>query len=575
MHARIGRVQASAPGRLVPPGHRFAAASIFVLAFIYILVAFVILKPDATYSIDAVVKLVQARTLLAGRFVESGMQYRGAYIDPDGLFSPLTSPYVFHTPAGTQSIFPTASALLIAPFSPWGLAGVTVPALVSAVLLLCVTWRFARGIEGRWAVPAVLGAATILWFYATSPNEHALSAALTTAALLLALEGAGRRLVAAGLLLGIAATLRDESLLVAPGLVVARWAAGRRTPTALLRDALVMGAAALLPLVSIAALDALVYDRPVSAHLLHAMAPLQRWLPSDIVRSLPALPVIPWGERPDVLVHQWLVGVGTPLEKGVAVAALLAAAGIKRWTGSALGLVVVLGMLAAWRVADVQALVSSPKFVGGLYRLCPFLVFACVPLPAGVSSSKARHVALWTAACYLALAFLGLNTIGGKSFGPRLLFPLLPLLTVAAVESGVAWAARARASRTEGLVGAIALALVATSAVMQFGVALPAWAARNRSDYRTIARVLESTDNVVVIDHPSGLQMTAPFYFDRVVLLAPTRQAAEELSRRLLAARVGFFTVASRFERPVVTFEPYTLAREARDGRLAVQRWAR
>lgn len=48
-------------------------------------------------------------------------------------------------PTGWQSIFPTGAALLWAPFSPWGLAGVTIPALLGACLLLWVTWRFGRG----------------------------------------------------------------------------------------------------------------------------------------------------------------------------------------------------------------------------------------------------------------------------------------------------------------------------------------------------------------------------------------------------------------------------------------------
>jgi hypothetical protein len=549
-------------------------ASIVVLTVAYAVLAFGVLRPDATYSVDATIKVIQARTLLMNRFAESGIPNRGSYIDPEGRFFPLSAPYVFHTSAGWQSIFPTASALLQAPFSPWGLAGATLPALFGACLLLWVTWRFGQGGDGESAVPLLLGLATVLWFYATSPNEHALSAALTTGALLAACAG-GRSIYLAGVLLGLAGTLRDESLLVAPGLVFARYLSGTRSVRLLARQTAVMAGMALLPLAAVAGLDTWVYHRPVSAHLLHAVAPLQRWLPADSVRSLPALPIIPWDERPDVLIHQWLVGLGTPLDKMLVVAALLAAVGIRRWTGSALGLVAVLGWLAAWRAADVAVLTTVPKFVGGLYRLCPFVVFALVPLPTDTRPSRARTLAIATCAAYLALAIFGLNTIGGKSFGPRLLFPMLPLLTVAAAQSIVAWLRRYRDSRLDGAVGGIGMALVAASIVMQFGVALPAWVARNRSDYETIAGVSATTDRIVIVDHVSAVQMTTPFYFDRVVFLATSQRAADGLADLLVRARVGSFSVLSRGEQPSLAFPAFGLENEVREGRLVRQHWRR
>jgi hypothetical protein len=575
MQVPKGDAKAAGPASRRRDTRRRVLAGIAILGAFYAAIAFVVLEPNATYSVDSVVKFVQARTLLANKFLSAGFVNRGAYIDPDGVFFPFTSPYVFRTPTGWQSIFPTASALLLAPFSPWGLAGLTVPALLGALLLLWTTWRFGASTPASWALPWVLGTATILWFYATSPNEHGLAAALTTAALVAALEARERGVVAAGLLLGLAGVFRDEALLVGPGLVVARHLGGTRAPGALIREAAFMGAGALVPLAAMAALDVYAYHRPMSAHLLHAVAPLQRWLPDHAVSHLPALPVIPWSDRPDVLVRQWLLGLGTFLEEGLAAAALAGAVVLRRRTGSALGLVAVLGVLAAARVVDVWALVSLPKFVGGLYRLCPFVVFAFVPLPAGATSSPARRAAIWTTVLYLAFAIVGLNTVGGKSFGPRLLFPLLPLLTVSAVESIASWTARMRAARVDGLVGAIGILMILASVTMQFGVALPAWAMRNALDARAIARVAETMDTIVVIDHPSAVQLTGPFYFDRVVFLATSGSEGERMGARLAAARVTTFTVLSRFERPPVAFSPYGLESEARDGRLVSQRWRR
>jgi hypothetical protein len=554
-------------------GERVAVGSLVALALVYTVIAFGVLKPDATYSIDTTVKYVQARTLLASGFLQSSFENRGAFVDPGGKFLPFTPPYVFPTSTGWQSIFPTASALLWAPFSRWGLAGVTMPALAGACLLLWATWRFGRNGPGEQALPAVLGAGTILWFYATSPNEHGLAAALTTAALIAAVRDGRWSLVAAGFLLGLAGILRDEALLVAPGLVIARYVAGTRSPLKLAAQAALMAGACLVPLLAIAALDSLVYQRPASAHLLHAMPVLQRWLPPESVKGLPALPEFTWGDKADILVQQWLVGVGTPVEKLLVAVALVTAVAVRRWTGSALGLVAVLGGLAAWQIADVVTLLSAPKFVSGLYRLCPFLVFALVPLPKGTTPSPLRRLALATAACYLLLAFAGLGTVGGKSFGPRLLFPLLPLLTVAAVQSIAAWAGRIRTSGVDGTVGAIGITLVGVAVMMQIGVALPAWTVRNRLDYQLIAHVDAANDPVVVLDHPSTVQMTARFYFDRAVFLATTEQTAAELAGLLSRAHVRSMSVVVRG--PLVGYPPFSLLEHVKEGRSFRQRWVR
>jgi len=240
-----------------------------------------------------------------------------------------------------------------------------------------------------------------------------------------------------------------------------------------------------------------------------------------------------------------------------------------------LGLLAVLGWLAVWRVVDVAELTTAPKFVGGLFRLCPFVVFALVPLPRPADGSIARRLSVAACAAYLCVAFFGLNTVGGKSFGPRLLFPMLPLLAVAATQSIAAWLGRFRTSRLEGAVGAIGALLVAVSMGMQFGVALPAWAIRNRGDYMTVARIEASRDRIVVVDHVSAVQMTAPFYFDRVVYLLTSQRAADVVSPLFERALIGRFSVLSRSDEPPLTFPRYVLDEQVADGHFASQRWRR
>jgi hypothetical protein len=80
------------PVRLASRGRRVALASILALTVAYAVLAFGVLEPDATYSVDATIKYIQARTLLVNHFTQSGIPNRGSFIDPDGRFFPLSPP---------------------------------------------------------------------------------------------------------------------------------------------------------------------------------------------------------------------------------------------------------------------------------------------------------------------------------------------------------------------------------------------------------------------------------------------------------------------------------------------------
>jgi hypothetical protein len=80
---------------------------------------------------------------------------------------------------------------------------------------------------------------------------------------------------------------------------------------------------------------------------------------------------------------------------------------------------------------------------------------------------------------------------------------------------------------------------------------------------------------VIVIDNPYSIQLLTSLYRTRVVLLAQNPRTAADVSARLFAARVPSFTLLSRSERPALSFPPFTLRREFRDGRLVVQEWRR
>ncbi len=399
---------------------------------------------------------------------------------------------------------------------------------------------------------------------------------LTTVALARALWGNHRRsLAVAGVLVGVAALFRDESLLVAPGLVAARWLAGRRTPNHLLGDTALMAVGVVAPLALMAIVDSQLYQRPASAHLLHATGPLQQWLPASSAAALPDLVVLSSSQRFEVIVQQWLIGLGTTTQKLQLLGALAIAVALRWTTRSSLGLIAVVGYVLVWRSVDLAALVQAPKFVGGLYRLCPFLLFALLPLPPGIRSSHARRLALLTGGLFLAITFVTINTVGGKPLGPRLLMPIIPLLTIAAWEGIVQWTRQLRVHRGDGVVGLFGVALLFVSVAIEAGSTIPAFVHRNRSDYVSVRRIADAPSRVIVIDNSFSIQIVTPLYRDHVVLLAQGAASATELARRLHVARVPAFTVLSRSDRPLLTFAPYARTSESLTGRLVVQEWRR
>jgi len=213
--------------------------------------------------------------------------------------------------------------------------------------------------------------------------------------------------------------------------------------------------------------------------------------------------------------------------------------------------------------------------VGGLYRLCPFVIFAVLPLPPAIRSSRARRLALVTAALFLAVTFLTINTIGGKPLGPRLLMPIIPLIVLAAWEAIVQWTRQLHARRGDSVVGLLGLGLLLLSVAIEVGSTIPAFALRNHSDYLSVQRIVDARSRILVIDSSYSIQLLTPLYHTHVVLLAQNAATATELATRLYAAREPSFTLLSRAEHPALTFAPYTLLSESRDGRLVVQQWRR
>lgn len=559
---------------------RLAAAGI--VAF-YGVLGLVILAPESVYSGDIGVKFVQARALADHRFMSLDIPFPGEFLDPAREFIPLRPPFVLMTGGTTQAIFPPASAVLQAvAVAAAGFRGLIVLSLVAAAVVLVASSMLAPA-KYELATVIAVGLGGPLWFYAVSGWEHAPAVAFGTAAFACVLRSTAASRSApwiAGALVGAGASLRDEVLLLAPGLLLSIWFRQRGW-----RRIVAAVGGLLMPLAVAAALEVWWFERPAAAHLRHAVHLVQAALhvTEEPNPELPVLRPMTLRERYDTVVTYWTFGRGTDAQIAGFVTALVAALFIRwRWRSS-IGILVWLLAFGVTAAGDLWEVVTLPKWLAGLVRVSPFVVFAVLPIAAGQVrepgvSGEQRSVE-WrpfvfglTALIYLLIAFAGVDTSGGKSLGPRLLLPLLPLLSVSAI---VTMASYLRSPATvDRAVGWVGVALVATAVAIHLGGTIPAYRQRNADDALAIRAAASSSERVVVADDMFTAQLLLPLYDRKIVFLADTIEAGNRLGA-LLAERRTSALVVSRNPAPAIALPPLRPQRTEVRGRMVLQVWRR
>jgi hypothetical protein len=471
----------------------------------------------------------------------------------------------------TQAIFSPVSATLQAlAVAVGGFRGLILLSIAAGAVVLAAAMKLVPLYLAPYVLIAV-GIGGPLWFYSVSGWEHAPAVALGTAAFACALRSSRHSPVAAGLLIGAGATLRDEVLLLAPGLLAVLWLRTRRVRPL---GAAVAGIA--VPLVLAAAIEVFWFDRPLAAHLRHAVHLLQTALHvSDVPNpDVPSLRPFTLRERYETVVWYWLLGYGNDRAIVGFVLAFLAALAMRwRWRTSS-GILLWLCGIAWIAAVDLHEVVTAPKWLAGLLRVSPFVVFAFLPLPRGPGERTWLHGAIaFTAVAYLALAFAGVDTNGGKSLGPRLLLPVLPLLAATAVMAIAAYAQSV--DPIDRWTGRLGITLVVVAVVIHLGGTIPAYYGRNQEDAAAVRAAAASPERVVVADDPFTAQLLFPLYYNKIIFLADSPDAGRRLGARLAEQRIGGALLVSRRPEPITALTPLGLRQSELQGRMVVQHWTR
>ena len=539
------------------------------LALFYAVLGLVILNADAIYSGDIGVKFVQARALAAHNFTSLDLPYPGAFLDPERIFFALRPPFVMAVGAETQAIFPPASSIVQAlAVRVAGVRGMMAVTILAGLVTLWATARMSSPAVRPWALLAA-GLAGPLWFFAVSGWEHAQAVAFGAVAFAAAMQAPGTGSAAiAGAMLGLGVTQRDEVLLLAPGLLALLWVRARSW-----RPLVIAAGAAAAVILASTAVDVWWFGRPPAAHLRHAVHILRgAWLGGEPGIDVPSLRPFTMRERYETVIWYWLLGYGNDRLIVLYAAGLAMALAVRLIWKTSAGLLVWLAAIVALAAIDLVELVRAPKWLAGMLRVSPYFVFAVLPPPRGQRWTATHAALVFTAVVYLALAFAGVDTTGGKGLGPRLLLPLFPLLAVASVTSIRDYlSASPRLERAIGLTGA---ALLAISLLVHSAGTIPAYIGRNRDDGSAMMAVKTSPERVVVADDMFTAQFLMPLYFRKVLFLADAQPLGSDLAGRLDRARMGSLLLVSRRE-PTLSLAPLRLGAVERRGRFVIQHWTR
>ena len=375
-----------------------------------------VLDPRTLFTLDAAVKLLEAHRLLGSGFTSLSLSYPAATINPGWQFFPFLSPWVFHAAGGWQGVFPSAVAVLMAPAVALGVSGVVaVSALSGAAVVALVST--ASPAAPRWSAPLLLGAGTFLWFFSVLPWEHATALALSTWAWLrLVRSTEPAPVAAAGLATAAAAALRDESLLLVPGLLWLLWRDRRG-----LSSWVTLLVATSAPLALLAIVDVTVFMRPPFAHVAHAVDIAARWLGTP--PGVPHRPGWPLSRRYETLVSFWIVGEGGAVYSTVFVVALVSINLWRRTEAARMGVLGVVILGAVQLAHDLRQFLPHPDFPAGLLRLSPVLIFALLPSAGGQRASPVRAAAWVTCAGFAGGVLAFLTTDGGPGYRPAAAAP--------------------------------------------------------------------------------------------------------------------------------------------------------
>lgn len=180
---------------------------------------------------------------------------------------------------------------------------------------------------------------------------------------------------------------------------------------------------------------------------------------------------------------------------------------------------------------------------------------------------------LWTAVAYLAIAYAGVDTTGGKSLGPRLLLPLFPLLGVGAIATIREYATAA--APLDRWIGRIGIGLVAVAIAIHAIATIRVYVARNHDNAAALAAVQAARERIVVTDDEAVAQLLLPLYYRKTIFLVYYPWLNSRFQAMLADQHVPDALLVTRNEAPALRLFPLNLTSSEHRGRMLIEHWHR
>jgi len=480
------------------------------------------------WSSDQGVKLIQVQSMLLNRFSSSSIIYPGATLDPEGTVSPLRGQYFTHN-GQTYAMFSDAFALLSSiPFFIFGFAGLYIVPILSLAALALLGVRIARpllGAGGALLVALTISLTSPLLFYSVIFWEHLPATLLVTLGIWQTIQAHQRdnwrRAFGAGLAIGISVWLRNETALAAPALIGAVLIA--RHPRAL-RIGGWIGAGVTIGLLPLLIYNQLTFGAAVGPHVLVAGSVQYQNVGNPFSAR------IAWA---DLLI----VPLDEPALNG-AISALAIIAVITSFRRTPRLITGALGFSVALTLLTAILLQAVPR--GGLQTTLlvtfPVVLLSLFPTAPDPSADRMYEPVILVVfgMAFILLAWLARLPDGGAQWGPRMLLPALPALTIAGAWRVFSWMHRPVAG---AMVTGVAAILIFVALLTQFA-GLRQLRAFNLANHTLLTTVAQSGARVIITDTWYGPPLLAPIFYDeRIIFLIDDGADLDYLLGQLHSAR--------------------------------------
>lgn len=550
-------------GRAAPRKQEAAVLLVCLVAFMA--TAWVLNHQKGFWSPDSALRYVQVESLIRSGFRDVAIPYPAAPLDPEGRFFPASS--WFHFQRNGQHrlsylpYFPAASALT---YRLFGYPGLFALPLLGGLLAVWMTLKALRDLApdlAPWGAAAV-GLGTPLLVYSGLFWDHSLAVALSVGAFALVAgalargeQSQQRSLLAAGALLGLGFSLRNEMYLLAAAVGMG-WL-GTCAPRQR-RDILPFSAGMAMAALPVWALNQRLFGNPIGWKGQGLVA--GRW--SEVAQAVSGTGTKGWVvERLANAYHLVFALDFTTIHAGVpgippqAVAAGLLVGGLlvlAAWlfrAGARRRAHRMLGAGAVVAASGVMFAISGRTPLAGLLPSVPLVALAALP-----ARWDRWQWFVAVSCCLYAVAVIVTGSHAGLQWGPRYLLPIVPALV---------WLVVSAVQRVRDDVPGMWPALrVSAGIVAALGVVVQASgvdhvATVTANNVRAQAVVRSAPSEVVASGIGYLLMSAGQVYFEKQLMLVDNVEEFQALVRLLANHQVPEWTYLPRsgsdFDARVVT----------------------